>query len=78
MPGTHGEGPNENINFFGKGENAMKKHELALDILESHRFSRKMLAENAVDPDNRRAQIEEIENIEASLRVLRADAKKGR
>lgn len=56
----------------------MKKHELALDILESHRFSRKMLAENAVDPDNRRAQIEEIENIEASLRVLRADAKKGR
>ncbi len=54
----------------------MKKHELALDILESHRVSRKMLAERAVDPDNQRFQIAEAENIEASLRVLRADAKK--
>ena len=53
----------------------MKKHELALDILGSHLVSRRMLLDQEIYPDARKSRVGEIKNIEASIRVLRADAK---
>lgn len=56
----------------------MKKHESALDILENHRADRQRLADRAIDPDGRKFWGAEARNIKASLRVLRADAKRGK
>jgi RNA 3'-terminal phosphate cyclase len=54
----------------------MKKHELALDILSSHLVSRRMLVEQEIYPEIRKRRVDEIKNIESSIKILKENVEK--